>query len=143
MSKDSSMHIAVIPSKQGDNTYYCALTRQSFRDPQNKKKIRKKTLANILTYLQNASIFSKLSFLKAMPWFLLTDLKKGLVNMNILSSKCHGHIEAIICAFKGLGLSELVASKPSLQRNFICALIASRIINPCPKLATSNLVAIR
>ena len=42
MSKDSSMHIAVIPSKQGDNTYYCTLIRQSFRDPQNKKKIRKK-----------------------------------------------------------------------------------------------------
>ena len=58
--------------------------------------------------------------------------------MNILSSKCHGHIEAIICAFKGLGLPELVASKPSSQRNLICALIASRIINPCPKLATSN-----
>ena len=56
--------------------------------------------------------------------------------MNILSSKCHGHIEAIICTFKGLGLPELVAIKPSLQRNIICALIASRIINPCPKLAT-------
>ena len=135
MSKDSSsMHIAVIPSKQGDKTYYCTLLRQSFRDPQNKKKIRKKTLANISSLPPECINLLKL-FFKGHS-LIPSDLKNG--PMNLLSSKYHGHIEAIICVFKKIGVAELIASKSSSHANLICALIASRIINPCSKIPSPN-----
>ena len=57
-------------------------------------------------------------------------------SVRTLSSKPHGHAEAISIAFDRLGLDSLLASKPSRQRSLILALIAQRLLFPCSKLAS-------
>ena len=41
-------------------------------------------------------------------------------------------------AMQRLGLASLVASKPCRERDRVLAMVASRIIEPCPKLATTR-----
>ena len=47
----------------------------------------------------------------------------------------HGHVEAVLTMIRKLGLEELIASKPSPQRDLVIAMIAERLLFPSSKLA--------
>ena len=53
-------------------------------------------------------------------------------------SRDHGHVEAVVLAMKQLGLPNLIASRPSPQRDLVMTMLAARIVKPQSKLATSS-----
>ena len=54
----------------------------------------------------------------------------------ILRSYPHGHITAVLGTLRHLGLEEVIASRPSRERDLAVAMVVSRIVSPCSKLAT-------
>jgi len=57
----------------------------------------------------------------------------------ISRSRAHGHVQAVWLAMQRLGLASLIASKPCRERDLVLAMVASRIIDPATKLATTRL----
>ena len=124
-----SVHIAIIPSRQGNKTYYSKLLRRSYRDA--KGRVQKKTLAN-LSSLSDEAIELLRGHLKGKR-YLETEAA-----FEVLRSRSHGAVEAVSIAFRRLGLPALLAARPSRERNLACAMIAARIIRPRTKLATTR-----
>ena len=132
--KPMGIHISVVPSKREGKTYTCTLLRQSYRDKENPSKIRKITLANLSHLPQEAILLIK-EFLKGET---LVRANSQTGPLELVKSTPHGHVQAVMVAFQKLGLPSLIASKPSKERDLICALIASRILKPDSKLATTS-----
>jgi transposase len=57
----------------------------------------------------------------------------------ISSSRAHGHVQAVSLAMQRLGFASLLASKPCPERDLVAAMVASRIVCPATKLATTRL----
>jgi hypothetical protein len=57
----------------------------------------------------------------------------------ISCSRAHGHVQAVALAMQRLGFSSLLASKRCPERDLVAAMVASRIICPATKLATTRL----
>lgn len=124
-----AMHIAIIKSVQNGKLYRSKLLRRSQRDSQG--RVQKKTLAN-LSHLPDEAI----DLLKAqLAGRTLVDASAAF---QILRSRAHGPIQAVLAAFRQLGLAGLLASRPSRQRDLVCAMIAARIVQPHSKLATTR-----
>ena len=119
-----SLHIAEIPSKQQGKTYYGFLLRQSYRDPEDKSKVRKRTLANISCLPKEAIVLLK-GFLKGKT-FLEADTEKS--PLEIINCKACGHVDAVMVAFKKLKVASLISTRSSKERDLICVMIASRIL---------------
>ena len=124
-----SVHIAIIPSRQGNKTYYSKLLRRSYRDA--KGRVQKKTLAN-LSSLSDEAIELLRGHLKGKRYL------EAEAAFEVLRSRSHGAVEAVSIAFRRLGLPALLAARPSRERNLACAMIAARIIRPHTKLATTR-----
>jgi len=56
----------------------------------------------------------------------------------ITSSAHHGHVQAVLTAMKQLGFENLIASRPSRERDLIAAMVTARILEPESKLATTR-----
>ena len=56
----------------------------------------------------------------------------------ISRSRPHGHVHAVALAMHRLGLPSVIVSKPSRERDLVLAMIASRIVEPATKLATTR-----
>jgi len=56
----------------------------------------------------------------------------------ITRSRPHGHVQAVATAMQRLGLTSLIATKPCREREQVLAMIASRIVAPHTKLATTR-----
>jgi transposase len=55
-----------------------------------------------------------------------------------IASRAHGHVQAVAVAMQRLGLASLVASKACRERELVLAMVASRIVAPHTKLATTR-----
>ena len=122
----SAKHVAKIERKHGGRTYVSYLLRQSYRA---EGKVKHRTLAN-LSHLSEPLLDLIRRSLRG------EVLQSSDDSVRTLSSKPHGHAEAILIAFDRLGLDCLLASKPSRQRSLILALIAQRLLFPCSKLSS-------
>lgn len=122
----SAKHVAKIERKHGGRTYVSYLLRQSYRA---EGKVKHRTLAN-LSHLSEPLLDLIRRSLQGEVFQSSDD------SVRTLSSKPHGHAEAILIAFDRLGLDCLLASKPSRQRSLILALIAQRLLFPCSKLSS-------
>ncbi len=58
--------------------------------------------------------------------------------LEIVRSRPHGHVAAIVGTMRRLGLDQLIASCPSRQRSLVLGMIAARLIAPSSKLATAR-----
>jgi transposase len=118
------MHI--IPNRGSSPT---VLLRESYRES---SKVCKRTLAN-------------LSALSANQVQLIRATLRGDVlqpiheKFEITASPAHGHVQAVSLAMQRLSVASLLASKPCPERDLGCAMVASRIICPATKLATTRL----
>jgi len=56
----------------------------------------------------------------------------------VVRSRAHGHVQAVALAMQRLGLASVIASQPSRERDLVLAMVASRIVQPDTKLATSR-----
>lgn len=119
------MHIDGVPNRTSRPTY---LLRESYREG---KKVRKRTLANLsaLSDEQIESIRAVLAGHRLRPLEALWQT---------IRSRPHGHVQAVRVAMQKLGFEALIASRPSRQREAVCAMVAARILSPQTKLATTR-----
>ena len=119
------MHVHVVPNRGSPPT---VLLRESYREG---SRVGKRTLAN-LSSLSAAQIEA---IRAALHGEALQPVAKCL---EITSSRSHGHVQAAALTLQRLGLASLVASKPCRERELVLAMVASRIVAPHTKLATTR-----
>jgi len=120
------MHIHEIPNHNSKPSF---LLRETYREG---GRVRKRTIAN-LSKLPKDQIDSIQLILKGEQLVPIDSLFDILPN----GSPAHGHIEAVLLAMKQLGFENLIASRPSRERDLVVAMVAARILEPKSKLATS------
>jgi hypothetical protein len=111
------MHIDTIPNRNSRPAY---LLRESVRDG---KHVRKRTLAN-LSSLPLDQIEAIRRILKGEK---LGPVEDGL---EVVRSRAHGHVEAVLTAMRRLGFDKLIDAKSSRERALIVAMVAERILAP-------------
>jgi len=119
------MHIDIVPNRGARPAY---LLRESFRDG---ARVRKRTLAN-LSSLSDEQIFAIRAVLRGEQLGPLAE------RFEVIASAPHGHVQAVRVAMRGLGFPALLGSRPSAQRERVCAMVAARVIAPHTKLATTR-----
>jgi transposase len=119
------MHIHVVPNRGSPPT---VLLRESYREG---SKVGKRTLAN-LSSLSAAQIEAIRAALRGEA---LQPVAQGL---EIIASHPHGHVQAVDAAMQRLGLASVIASKAGRERDRVLAMVASRIVAPHTKLATTR-----
>src|SRR2546427_6556144 len=119
------MHIHVVPNRASPPT---VLLRESYREG---SKVRKRTLAN-LSSLSAAQIEAIRAALRG------EALRPVAQSFEITASRSHGHVQAAALTMQRLGFASVVASKPCRERELVLAMVASRIVAPHTKLATTR-----
>ena len=119
------MHIHVVPNRGSPPT---VLLRESYREG---NKVGKRTLAN-LSSLSAAQIEAIRAALRGEVWQPVAQ------RFEIIASRAHGQVQAVALTLQRLGLPSLVASKPCRERDRVLAMVASRIVAPHTKLATTR-----
>ena len=119
------MHIHIVPNRGAPPT---VLLRESFREG---ASVRKRTLANLssLPMAQIEAIRSVLLGVEVCPVAQCFE---------ITATRAHGHVQAVAAAMQRLGVASLIASKPCRARDLVLAMVASRILAPATKLATTR-----
>ena len=112
-----AMHIDTIPNRNSRPAY---LLRESVRDG---KHVRKRTLAN-LSSLPIEQIEAIRRILKGER---LGPVEDGL---EVVRSRAHGHVEAVLGAMRRLGFEKLIDAKPARERTLVAAMVAERILAP-------------
>lgn len=119
------MHIDAVPNRTSRPTY---LLRESYREG---KRVCKRTLAN-LSSLSDEQIDSIRAVLAGAALRPVDQI------FEVVRSRAHGHVQAVRVAMQRLGFENLIASRPSPERDLVCALVAARVIDPRSKLDTTN-----
>ena len=119
------MYVEKVPNR---NSPPCALIRESFREG---GKVHKRTLANI-SHLPDETIEQIRILLKG--GCVIEDFDD---NFQIIRSLPYANIKAVLSTLKQTGLNAIISSSPENKNHkLVIAMIVSRIINPCSKLAT-------
>src|SRR6202165_788646 len=127
-TRTGTAHVVTTTRKYKNQVYRTHLRRRSYREG---GQVKNETLGN-LSHLPEALIdiirrsLQGESFVPAIQAF------------EVSASYAHGHVQAVTLTLQRLGFSSLVASKPSRERDLVCAMIASRILAPHTKLATTR-----
>ena len=119
------MHIHIVPNRGSPPS---VLLRESYRKG---KKVCKRTLAN-LSSLSAAQIEAIRAALRGEP------LQPAAQRFEAIASRAHGHVQAVALTMQRLGLASLLASKHCVERDLVLAMVASRILAPHTKLATTR-----
>jgi hypothetical protein len=126
--KPRTVHVAKVTNTVKGVTYTSYYLRRSFRQD---GKVKHETLGNLsdlpvpLIDLISRSLKGE-TFVPAAETF------------GILSTRPHGHVEAVLTTIRRLDLDSLIASRPSRPRDLVLAMIAERLLFPCSKLATTR-----
>ena len=119
------MHIDIIPNRGARPAY---LLRESYREG---ARVRKRTLAN-LSSLSDEQILAIRAVLRGEQLGPLAE------RFEAIASRAHGHVQAVRVAMRRLGFEALLGSRPSRQRDLVCAMVAARVLAPHTKLATTR-----
>jgi transposase len=120
------MYIETVPNRKSPP---CILLRESYRQD---GKVKKRTVANLSNW--PADLVENFRLL----------LKGGTVmerideSFDVLRSRPHGHVAAVIGSLRKTGLDRMIAGKGLKEHALSIAMIAARIIEPQSKLATSR-----
>ena len=126
--RTGTAHVVTTTRKYKDQVYRTHLLRRSYREGD---KVKNETLGN-LSHLPEPLIDIIRRSLQGE-----TFVPVGQV-FEITRSRPHGHVQAVASAMQRLGLAALLATKPCREREWVLAMIASRIIDPATKLATTR-----
>ncbi len=119
------MYIATIPNRSSPPAI---LLREGYREG---GKVKTRTLAN-LSKLPPEAIAVLRQVLKG------DKLIKADDAFEAIASRHHGHVQAVLEAMRRLGFAQLIASRPSRQRDLVVAMVAARILEPGSKLGTTR-----
>jgi len=123
-----AMHIERVPNRKSPPTI---LIRESYRED---GKVKKRTIANI-THLPPEVIDGIRVLLRG---GLAVRALEALEDFDVLRSRPHGHVAAVLGALRRIGLPNIISSRPSRERDLTVAMIVARIIEPSSKLATAR-----
>lgn len=119
------MYIDIVPNRKSPPAI---LLRESTRQG---KKIVKRTIAN----LSSLSIDQAQAIRRILKGEKLIQPE---AYFDILNSRAHGHVDAVLVTIRTLGLDKLLGSRRCKERDLVIAMIASRIVGPQSKLALSR-----
>lgn len=120
------MYIEVVPNRKSKPTI---LLREGRREG---KRVIKTTLANLSKWPEHV-VEGLRSLLKGGITLDHADQR-----IEVTRSLPHGHVAAVLGSIHQCGLDKVIGVRKSDQRNIAIGLIASRILNPSSKLATSR-----
>jgi hypothetical protein len=121
-------HVAEITRTHGGRRYRYYLLRRTYRQA---GKVKHETLGN-------------LSRLPAVTIEVIRRAVRGDVLVppddafEVIRSRPHGHVAAVVGTARKLGLPALLGTPRSRERDLVEALIAARLLDPCSKLATAR-----
>jgi len=120
-----AMHIDIVPNR---GSRPAVLLRESYREG---KKVKKRTLANLSSLpMEKVELIRRvLNGVALAPVETLFD---------VTASVLHGHVQSVLTAMKRLGLAALISSRPCRERDLVLGMVASRILEPQSKLATTR-----
>jgi len=121
------MYVAVVPNR---NSPPAILLRESFRE---NGKVRNRTIANLSHWPATQ--------IEALRQVLRGETASAAplpASFDIIRSRPHGHVAAVLTTIERLGLPALLEVTDSRSRRAVLALIAARILDPGSKLATSR-----
>src|SRR4051812_45832835 len=127
-SRTGAVHVATTKRAYKGKTYVTHLLRRSLRKG---KTVTHETLGN-LSHLPDPLIELIKRSLKGETFVSAAE------TFRITRSLPHGHVEAILTMIRKLGLDDLIASKPTRQRDLVVAMIAERLLLPSSKLANTR-----
>jgi transposase len=122
------MHVAKISRRHGEREYNSYLVRRSVREG---RRVRHETIANV-SGLPPEAIEALTLALKGVR------LMAGGEAFEIVRSRKHGHVEAVLTAARRLGLPRLLDREPSRERDLCLAMIAGRVLDGGSKLACTR-----
>jgi len=122
------MHVESVPNRNSRPTI---LIRHSYRED---GKVKKRTFANI-THLPPHIIDGIRLLLRD---GIALECPEGLQMFEVLRSRPHGHVAAVLGTVKRLGLPNIIYSRTRRERDLVVAMIVARLIDPGSKLATAR-----
>jgi transposase len=127
-TRSGAAHVVTTKRKYKNHVYRTHLLRRSYREG---GVVKNETLGN-LSHLPEALIDIIRRSLQGESFVPVAQA------FEVSASYAHGHVQAVTLTMQRLGFASLVASKPSRERNLVCAMVASRILAPHTKLATTR-----
>ena len=127
-ARTGTAHVVTTTRKYKDRVYHTHLLRRSYRED---GVVKNETLGN----------------LSHLPDELIEVIRRSLQGesfvpvgqaLEITASRPHGHVQAVSLAMQRLGFASVLASKPCRERDLVLAMVASRIVAPHTKLATTR-----
>jgi hypothetical protein len=126
--RGTAVHVVTTTRHYKGRVYNTHLLRRSYREG---GKVRNETLGN-LSHLPEQVIELIRRALRGETLLPAADA------FQILRSRSHGHVAAVLGTIEKLGLERILASRPSVERDRCVALIAARVLAPGSKLATAR-----
>ena len=127
-SRTGTAHVVTTRRTYKDKVYCTHLLRRSYRED---GKVKNETLGN-LSHLPDALIDIIRRSLQGETFVAASEA------FEVVRSRAHGHVQAVGLALQRLGLASVIASTPSRARDLVLAMVASRIVQPGTKLATTR-----
>ena len=127
-TRTGTAHVVTTTRKYKDQVYRTHLLRRSYREG---GTVKNETLGN-LSHLPEPLIDIIRRSLHGETFVPLAQA------FEISRSRPHGHVQAVSLAMHRLGLASVIASKTCRERDLVLAMLASRIIEPATKLATTR-----
>jgi transposase len=127
-TRTGTAHVVTTTRKYKDQVYRTHLLRRSYREG---GVVKNETLGN----------------LSHLPEHLIELIRRSLQGehfvqvgeaFEVTASRPHGAVQAVAAAMQQLGMASVIGSKPCRERDLVLAMIASRIIAPHTKLATTR-----
>lgn len=128
--RGGAVHVATTRRRYKDQVYETHLLRRTYRE---EGKVKHETVGN-------------LSHLPAEIIKLVREALQGETFVSVEASfDCvrslpHGHVAAVLGTLRHLGLDQVIASRPSPERDLVVAMIVARILDARSKLATVRTV---
>ncbi len=127
-ARTGTAHVVTTTRKYKDQVYRTHLLRRSYRED---GVVKNETLGN-LSHLPDELIDIIRRSLQGETFVPLGQA------FEVARSRPHGHVQAVAVTLQRLGFASVVASKPCRERDLVLAMVASRIVAPHTKLATTR-----
>jgi hypothetical protein len=126
--RGGAMHVVTTRRRYKGRVYATHLLRRSYRE---EGRVKNQTLGN-LSHLPESLIELIRRALHGESFAAVGE------QLQIVRSRAHGQVQAVRAAMQRLGFASLIASRPSPERDRVCAMVAARVLAPHTKLATTR-----
>ena len=127
-SRNGPVHVATTRRKYKGKVYETHLLRRTYRE---QGKVKHETVGNI-SHLPSEIIDIVRLALKGEVFSGVQE------DLEIMRSLPHGHVAAVLGMIRKLKLDTIISAEGCSQRDLVLAMIVSRILAPCSKLATAR-----